>query len=466
MRVLKFFLILASNLLITGTDVHSESIKWVRQPSDQAVAIEGGWEEGGRSALSVCKGKDSSGFLRPGKLVDQQCNIVSAGRELATATVGILAKQNDAQYSWEGINDAKPPATKRFFDGMSDGSPLFICRAKMRELIFMEKGMHPGELSGLECRFGYGGQAQIVHDNEFGDLGTYFNSPYHVLYVPRSSLTQEEKLLAESAINKINNEWRNRHGFLNIYQTNQPKNDNENPTLFTSEYIFLLKQLGLLTGDRRRDLKAWVLSAIEKLRVAPGLFVRVPEDKFVDRDIQCTRIFSRDEMTGLIILDYAFDYELGFAKEIYERGLEYGWLFDNRSWRQDGNIGDVCTHGEWHSASSTKAVFDSYRTPKFQGLVSAAVNQPVSFPSLAEIVGGLYITQNRDPESTSGKILGMMRAEIFAQRDLPEINKSYAIFYNHMYNQYGDRPMIGMFQTYFNARKDHPLHTLIRLYDH
>lgn len=464
MRFPRPYLLLAGALLITGNEANSDTIRWSTEPSVQEPAIEGGWEEGGHPKLSVCRGKDTAGLLRPGKLVGNKCNIVTGGREISVTSAGVLVGQSPEQYSWEGINDVKPTGMKRYFDGMSDGKSIFICRAKMRELLILDKGIHPGELNGLECRFGYDGKPQIVHDDELGDIGTYFHSPYHVLYVPRAPLTNDEKRLAEDAISEIDENWRNKHGFLNIYETNRASNDNENPTLFTAEYIFLLKQLGLLTGERRNEIKRWTLNAVEKLRVAPGLFVRIPEDRYVDRDIQCTRIFSRDEMTGLIIMDYAFDYELGFSKEIYQRGIESGWLFDNRSWRPDGSIGDVCTHGEWHSATSIKAVFDSYRTPKFQGLVSAAVNQPVAFPDLVEILGGLYITQNRDPQSTSGKILGMMRAEIFAQRDLPEINKSYAIFKNHMYNQYGNRPLAGMFQTYFNARRDHPFHTLVQLY--
>ncbi|MBY6164865.1 DUF3421 domain-containing protein [Pseudooceanicola nitratireducens] len=444
----------------------AQALEWSADISVQTEAIQGGWEEGGSPALRVCRGKDPAGNLRPGKLVSGNCNIVSGGKEVAVPAIGILIAPDSAQYSWEGINDAKPPEMKRFYDKTSGGEPLFVCRAKMREYLVLDKGMHPGELSGMECRFGYGGEAQIAHDDEFSDAGVYFNSPYQVLYSPRTPLTDTQISIAEAAISKIDEKWRNQHGFINIYEVNRSSNDNENPTLFTAEYIFLLKQLGLLTGDRRQELKEWAIQAVDKIRVTPGLFVRIPEDRYVDRDIQCTRIFSRDEMTGLIVIDFAFDYELGFAQEIYQRGVESGWLFDNRSWRPDGSIGDVCTHGEWHSASSFKAVFDSYRTPKFQGLVAAATGQSVSLPQLSEVIGGLYITQSRDPESTSGKILGMMRAKIFAQSNLPEINKAYAVFENHMYNQYGYQPMVGMFETYFNARQDHPFHTLVELYDH
>lgn len=429
--------------------------------------IQGGWEDGGSPQLPVCKATDAGGTQRPGKYVSGRCNITVHGQgEISQPSQGLLVDSGGAKYSWLGINDVKTPGWKRLYTGMSDGAPLFFCRSKHYEHIVLERGMHPGELSGMECRYGYGGKREITRDDEFSDFGTLFNSPFHVLYVPRPQLNEKEITEAEAALTEIDDHWRNQHGFLNIYGPDNPINDNENPTLFTAEYIFLLKQLGLLEGERRENMKNWAIEAVGKIRVAPGLFVRIPEDRFVDRDIECTRIFSRDEMIGLIAIDYAFDYELGLSQEIYDRGKESGWLFDNRTWRQDGTIGDVCTHGQWHSASSVKAIFDSYRTPKFQGLVAAATGNNISDLELAEVVIGLNITANRDVGSTSGKIMGMMRAEIFAQSDNDTINKAYAIFMNNMYNQYGDSPLVGMFEIYFGHTPNHPIHTLVALYDH
>ncbi|OAD24084.1 hypothetical protein THIOM_000068 [Candidatus Thiomargarita nelsonii] len=56
--------------------------------------------------------------------------------------------------------------------------------------------------------------------------------------------------------------------------------DNENPVLFTAEYLFLLDKLGVLRGDLKARYQQKIKQAIAKLQLEPGLFDRYPEDKY------------------------------------------------------------------------------------------------------------------------------------------------------------------------------------------
>lgn len=437
---------------------------------DQAESIQGGWERGGNPTIPVCLGADPHGIRRPGKLVNGRCNLAYEDREFSSDPVGIL-KGTPGEYSWESVNRAKPINWMRFHAGTAGNQDVFICRAKHRKNQIFDRGMHPGEYVGRECRYGYGGRAEtvsnILTDGNLGDIESLFLSSFDVLYVPRPVLSDAERRIADAAVSEIEAHWLNKHGFLNIYAPDNEVNDNENPTLFSAEYIFLLRQLGLLTGERRRRYGDWARRAISSIRLEPGLFDRIPEDRTFDRDERCIRHFSRDEQIGLIVIDWAFDYELGFARELYERGERDGWQFENRTWRPNGGEAQrICNKKEqWVSPSNLKVLLERQRTWKFRGLARSASGHDPQAPDVAEIIGGLMITANRDPESTSGKILAHMRGQILLESQIDVIGKSFAVYENHMIDQYGANPLRGLFGIYFQ-NSNHPIHILVDLYKH
>ena len=444
----------------------ADNVLWVTESElSNHASVQGGWEESGQPQLPVCLGRDGSGQRRPGKYLKNRCNIPSGGQELSVHTEVILAS-NGGAYSWEGINDGKPSDWLRLWAAKADGRDTFICRANHRKLGVLDKGVHPGEMFGLECRYGYSGGVEIVKDDEFGDVTTFVNSPFEVLYVPRSASTTEEKKEILNIVSEVDEQWRDRHGFLNINQIDSDDIDNENPVLFTAEYLFLLKKIGVLEGEIRDSYFSWAQTALDKIRLTSGLFDRRPEDKLADRDNVCVRHFSRDEQIGLIIIDWAFDFELGLAAELFAYGEANGWIFENRAWRRDGSRGEkICHHGEWLDTDGLEAKAQGFRTPKFQGLVSSATRQNISKVQAAEISGGYLITMNRPAQSTSGKILGILRREILSQSSNDLVGKAIALFENRLYNQYGSSPLKGMYGVYF-SNPGHPFHRLVGYYKH
>lgn len=427
--------------------------------------VEGGWEKGGEPAIPVCLGLDPKGQLRPGKSIVNNCNIVFDGKEIEVRVEALLTGAASS-YSWEGINSPKPTNWKRFRASTADGKDIFVCRAKHKQQLLFDEGMHPGELYGAECRYGFGNTQNIVKDDVFTEIGNLFNSPYAVLYVPRKPLSAEDREIAQNAIDRIDQGWREKNGFINIKREGNNDLDNENPVLFTSEYYFLLKKLGLLQGTFRENEIKRISESIDNLRLEPGLFDRVPFEKFKNRDTYCVRHFSRDEQIGLVLIDWAFDYELGLSRELFDYGRANGWRFENRTWRSSGEAGrQICDKGTWMNGNDPSAYLQGQRTPKFIGLLEAAAQNKVSATSIAEILGGLKLTKDRDRSKTSGKILAFLRKEILINPGSDAIDSGFAQFENAMYDQYGANPLKGLFSIYFK-NPDHPFHELVSLYQH
>lgn len=434
---------------------------WVDPKSiSSASHFEGGWEEDG-VVRSACLAQMQNSEYIAGKLIGTQCNVAQNGIEVATSAKAILSNKN-VRLSWEAINNSKPEGWVRVNVGQFEGRDVFACRAKHRDFGLFDKGVHVGTLSGLECRYGYDGQQVVVRDDPWGDIATLATSPFWVLYREKLDLSGEQKRQIEEAIFEIEGHWLDKHGFLNISKRDSLEIDNENPVLFTAEYLFLLRELGMLEGARRTRYLTWARSAIDKLRLKPGLFDRRPEDKLEDRGNHCVRHFSRDEQIGLLLIDHVFDNELGISKEISEFGRNNNWIFENRSWRADGSIGNkICHHGEWFDSDSIKAKAQGWRSPKSQGLFIASVDETLDAPHVAEIVGGLAITARRAPNETSGKILAYLRSPILRGANNELVNQAFALFENAMYDQYGAQPFYRLLEIYFKAQ-DHPIHILAK----
>lgn len=467
LRACSFVLgVLALCAVLSATVVLADGVLWVSEAElSNHSSVQGGWEEGGQSQLPVCLGRDGNGQLRPGKYLSSRCNIAFGSQELSVHAEEILVA-NGGQYSWEGVNDGKPSDWMRLWAAKVDGRDAFICRAKHRKFDVLDRGVHPGEMFGLECRYGYNNAVEIVRDDKFGDIATFVNSPFEVLYVPRQALTAEEMEEILAIVSEVDGRWRDKHGFINITQIDSGDIDNENPVLFTAEYLFLLKKLGVLEGEIRSSYFSWAQAALDDIRLEAGLFDRRPEDKSVDRDSVCVRHFSRDEQIGLVIIDWAFDFQLGLATELFAYGKANDWVFENRAWRQDGSHGEkICHHNEWLDADGLKAKAQGFRTPKFQGFVSLAARQNISEIQAAEISGGYLITMNRPAQSTSGKILGVLRREVLSHSSNELVGKAIALFENRLYEQYGSSPLKGMYGVYF-PNLDHPFHRLVGYYKH
>ncbi|OAD19014.1 hypothetical protein THIOM_005373, partial [Candidatus Thiomargarita nelsonii] len=395
-------------------------------------AIQGGWEANG-TPLPVCRAYRGN-ERHPGKVVSGRCNYGYGGRESSSSRYDVLVGQ-DQEYSWEDIGKSTPPGWYPFAGGHEPGRILYICRAKHRTHFVVDKGVHPGKMVGDHCHYGYGGSEQRA-------------SRAAILYVKPSKTTSSQQDKIHQIVQEVEKRWFDKHGFMRLNPHAGSKGaeiDNENPVLFTAEYLFILDKLGVLRGELKSRYQQRIKQAIAKLQLEPGLFDRYPEDKYKNRDTVCIRHFSRDEQIGLVVLDKVFDWQLGLARDLVNYGKTHkrlggNWHYENRFWRAEGTPVDwVCHHGEIKKGLAAEKY--GIRTPKFRGLLKMAVGESPDFLAIAEIIGGLKLTARKPVGETSGKILAYLRSAILENSRQHEIKNAVGAFYQEMLFQYGERPL-------------------------
>lgn len=266
------------------------------------------------------------------------------------------------------------------------------------------------------------------------------------------NLRQPSQQEVNELVEEVFDRWLDGNGFMRL--TPQGKNashDNENPVLFTSEFVFLLDRLGYLRGDLRNKLKRHVEKSINAIRIRRrdngqivyGLFNRRPQDFY--------RHFSRDEQIGLLVLDHAFDFELGYARELYAYGSSHDWRFENRTFE-----GRKAYRTDDKPASILEVFFDSQRRPDFIGLVTVCARRqaPSWLPRALNM--SLNLTRKEEKQETSRKILAVLRLELLRGKSAA-IDRLRNTFYQKLQEQYGQKNfLLPMFRIYFE-HKDHPL---------
>ncbi len=271
-----------------------------------------------------------------------------------------------------------------------------------------------------------------------------------------SSILQAATLSAnevEQIIDEVEALWLGPNGFMRLGPRGGPfEFDNENPILFTSEYLFLLHRLGGLQGKFKERMFHYIEEKVALLRIVPGLFNRRPES--------FERHFSRDEQIGLIVLDYLFDYQLGYCRELYHYGIKNDWLFDNQ-----GYGGRVVYNNQNEMMTALERYLTAKRQPGLTALVSLCASEVNPYPmrpwELRVINMALKITSKRPAHLTSGKILAFLSLEVIKDKS-PQIRALRAAFYKKLkliYNS--DYFMYEIFKIYF-THEQHPIRRLSR----
>ncbi len=438
--------------LILFSSKAASEISWQPVTNGQipSNAIQGGWEANG-TQLPVCRAYRGN-ERHPGKVVSGRCNYGYGGREISSSSYDVLVGP-DHESSWEDIGKSTPTGWYPLAGGHEPGRILYICRAKHRQGFFTDKGVHPGKMVGNHCNYGYGGSEHRV-------------SRAAILYVKPSKTSSSRQDKIHQIIQEVDKYWLNKHGFmrLNPHSGFPADIDNENPVLFTAEYLFLLDKLGVLRGELKARYQQKIKNAIAKLQLEPGLFDRYPEDKHQNRDSVCIRHFSRDEQIGLVILDKVFDWQLGLARDLVNYGKTHkrlggNWHYENRFWRASSQPVDwVCHHGEIKKGLAAEKY--GIRTPKFRGLLKIAVGGSPDFLATAEIIVGLKLTARKHVGETSGKILAYLRSSAILEKSRKhKIKNAVGAFYQDMLFQYGERPLHALMKIYFK-NENHPIRRL------
>ncbi len=146
---------------------------------------------------------------------------------------------------------------------------------------------------------------------------------------PPANLTPAQQQQVRAIIADAQARWINSYGWLNYNPgTPQSSYDNENPSLFTGEYLYLLMRLGALTGTEQATWKTNLPKQVALMQLQPGLWDRFG---YQPRPVE-VEMFSHDEGQGLIMLDNLFGYAFGFAKNQQTYGAKYDYVYMNPAW--------------------------------------------------------------------------------------------------------------------------------------
>lgn len=296
----------------------------------------------------------------------------------------------------------------------------------------------------------------LVQAQSGGEKSPVLHNSIH----PLPNLSQEQKQEVLAIVTEVEKQWLDPYGFMRLTPDPSKKAeiDNENPVLFTSEYLYLLWRLGMLEGELRERYREKILRMIDLLRLEPGLFNRRPGKS----DEAFERHFSRDEQIGLVTLDRVFDWQLGFARELYNYGQAHHFFYQNRDWSAPGQH-HRSAKGEHNSWLELKA--SAYRQPEFVKYLHLAVGERPNALRQSILQTGLRLSMKKPREETSGKILAYLRFEVLYGKDAGTDNVIRR-YLQKMRTVYGDNPLYKILCIYYPCREgiaEHPLRRLAKM---
>ncbi len=208
-----------------------------------------------------------------------------------------------------------------------------------------------------------------------------------------------------------------------------PPIDNENPNLFTGQYMMLVKLRGFMKGSLKEEIQDWALRMIEAIEIEEGLYNRRPGD--------FSRHFSRDEQFGLTYMDFATEGRANTCLALREYGKANRWSYDNRGGQP----------------------IRALRQPEFIEYIRLCSNRRTNILGLLSMITSLQVTASRPRGETSGKIMAVLRLETLRGRSPRLLKEARSSFYKKMRDQYGPSFLQTMYKIYFK-NTHHPLTTL------
>ncbi|NUM34416.1 MAG: hypothetical protein HUU50_07720 [Candidatus Brocadiae bacterium] len=272
-------------------------------------------------------------------------------------------------------------------------------------------------------------------------------------------LTQEEYLQVQSIMEEVNKFWCDKHGFMRLTPTQDSVHsiDNENPLLFTAEYMYLLWRLGIIKGNLKEVFAFQLKDMVSLLRLERGLFNRYPGKT----DGAFARHFSRDEQIGLVTLDLIFDWKLGFARELYEYGKAYNFIYQNMDWSGPGKHDRIVYTDSGKEMPKWMLAAIGQRMPECIEYFTLAAGNPPNdlFQKLFRVALDLTGTYPpNDMNGIHGKMRAYLRLEVMYgknQKSDEEILK----FFQRMLDMYGRNHYQEICKIHFK----HPNHPITRL---
>lgn len=314
--------------------------------------------------------------------------------------------------------------------------------------------------------------------DEVDKLSDYIERQFNI-----AELSPEDVNQIYDIIDEVEVHWRTTSGFIHGDYQEEGENElgSDNPLLFTGQYLLMLDWLGVLEGELKERYKSEVREMVDLLRVVPGIFCRHPLD---EGQRAFDTFFSHDEQQGLLTLDYIFDYELGYARELNGYGKEHLYCYDNISYSPyDPNVDpfDLSQYSipvtiPREVVAIFKSAYAPARQPPFIEVIRlAAGEEPVLFNQEWNI-WSLRICSLLPKDNTSSKILNYLEIPIVyeAIRDsnMPTIMKvrslkAIADFFDSMALMYeseeGFAPLHKIHQEFFHPDEHGNVHPVRRL---
>lgn len=249
--------------------------------------------------------------------------------------------------------------------------------------------------------------------------------------------------------------WTGPQGFLRLEPNiDDPGIDNENPSLFTGEYIFLVKELGLMKGEVKEDIESWAQELHNSIKIR-NIHGEVVNGLYNRRPGEFGRHFSRDEQIGLTLIDSATNGKMKICLGLREYGTQNQWRFDNRTF--EGRIG---RNHDGSPSSVEENLVISLRQPEFIEYIRMCSGRRANGLGQWSMISSLLVTASRERGKTSGKIMAVLRLEAIKDKMSRDLKRARILFYNRLRNQYqSDNFLYEMFKIYFK-NPHHPVTTL------
>jgi hypothetical protein len=224
------------------------------------------------------------------------------------------------------------------------------------------------------------------------------------------SLTSAQKAEAFQIIDDTEKNWLNSNGWMRLGPKPSDSDngyDNENPLLFTAEYLWLLWRLDLLNGELRWRYLEKVRTEIKAMELQPGLYDRYP----VAHRPQDVRTFSMDEQLGLIVIDTVFDHKLGVAKDQYDYGEKYHYLYLNAAWSSPDHF-DRPIYRSGKIVPVTDEIPHAQRLGAIVEIIKRSVGVGITPASDAIICAGLVLSARANCDGASEPILNLLTMSV------------------------------------------------------
>jgi hypothetical protein len=210
------------------------------------------------------------------------------------------------------------------------------------------------------------------------------------------TLTPAQKQEVQQIIAEVAAKWTNKYGWMELHPYGPTYGyDCDNPALYTSLYLWLLWRIGMLNDPLLTQYKNFIPKAQANNQLQPGLYDRVPVSFRTPTSFVMN--FSHDESLGLLVMDFLYGYQFGFAKDQRTFGDAHGYDFPNAAWSSFNTFNRVVHDAQGKVVAPYQIYLDAlFYGSQAEDIKRAGNANPPSFGSDVVMCAGLLSMASND----------------------------------------------------------------------